>query len=163
MAPITEVNTLDSSTSGLAQVQWFSIINSVVIILLLLVFLATILLRVLKNDFVRFTADTELGEEAEESGWKYVHGDVFRFPSNTNLFAAMLGVGTQMLALTSSLFVLALLNFFLPHHRGTMLATGALLYALTAGVAGYTSGESGGVGRGWPEVASSRATPVAVG
>jgi hypothetical protein len=37
--------------------------------------------RVLKNDFMKFTrdADHEAGEELDETGWKYLHGDVFRW------------------------------------------------------------------------------------
>ena len=35
--------------------------------------------RVLKNDFLRYArSDEEDHVEAEESGWKLVHGDVFR-------------------------------------------------------------------------------------
>ena len=46
---------------GRAQIHWFSIINSCVTVLLLTGFLATILMRVLKNDFVRFGNDEETG------------------------------------------------------------------------------------------------------
>ena len=44
------------------QIHWFSIINSCVTVLLLTGFLATILMRVLKNDFMKFTRDDEIGE-----------------------------------------------------------------------------------------------------
>ena len=43
------------------QIHWFSIINSCVTVLLLTGFLATILMRVLKNDFVKFSRDDEAG------------------------------------------------------------------------------------------------------
>ncbi len=43
------------------QIHWFSIINSCVTVLLLTGFLATILMRVLKNDFVKYTRDEEGG------------------------------------------------------------------------------------------------------
>lgn len=36
------------------------------------------------------------GLDEEESGWKYVHGDVFRFPPHKNLFCAFVGTGTQV-------------------------------------------------------------------
>ena len=36
------------------------------------------------------------GIEEEESGWKYIHGDVFRFPPHKNLFCAFVGTGTQV-------------------------------------------------------------------
>ena len=41
------------------QIHWFSIINSCVTVLLLTGFLATILMRVLKKDFVKYTRDDE--------------------------------------------------------------------------------------------------------
>ena len=74
-----------------APVHWFSIINSCVTVLLLTGFLATILMRVLKNDFIKYTRDDEAAEEQEETGWKYIHGDVFRFPRNISLFCAVIG------------------------------------------------------------------------
>ncbi len=39
------------------QIHWFSIINSIVTVLLLTGFLATILMRVLKADFVKYTRE----------------------------------------------------------------------------------------------------------
>ena len=42
-------------------------------------------------------------DDQEESGWKYIHGDVFRFPVYKSLFAAALGVGTQLFTLWVSL------------------------------------------------------------
>jgi hypothetical protein len=40
-----------------AQIHWFSIINSCVTVLLLTGFLATILMRVLKADFIKYSRD----------------------------------------------------------------------------------------------------------
>jgi hypothetical protein len=36
------------------------------------------------------------GEEKDESGWKLVHGDVFRAPPCPMLFSATIGVGAQV-------------------------------------------------------------------
>lgn len=44
------------------QIHWFSIVNSCVTVLLLTGFLATILMRVLKADFIKYTRDDEAGE-----------------------------------------------------------------------------------------------------
>lgn len=46
-----------------------------------------------------------MGEEQEETGWKYLHGDVFRIPPHINLFSAMMGVGTQVGAAAAFVFV----------------------------------------------------------
>lgn len=41
-------------------------------------------------------------DDHEETGWKYLHGDVFRFPPHRNLFAAMMGVGSQVCPLSEA-------------------------------------------------------------
>jgi len=48
------------------QIHWFSIINSCVTVLLLTGFLATILMRVLKNDFVKYSRDDEVCSACED-------------------------------------------------------------------------------------------------
>lgn len=131
-----------SSSSNLPhhlEVHWFSIINSCVTVLLLTGFLATILMRVLKNDFVKYAHDEEAADDQEESGWKYIHGDVFRFPKNKSLFSAALGTGTQLFVLTTFIFLLALVGVFYPYNRGALFTALVVIYALTSGVAGYVS------------------------
>ena len=51
-------NMLSADMCG-AQIHWFSIINSCVTVLLLTGFLATILMRVLKNDFLKYSRDED--------------------------------------------------------------------------------------------------------
>ncbi|KAG6516170.1 hypothetical protein ZIOFF_026619 [Zingiber officinale] len=128
-----------SQTSSQLEIHWFSILNSCVTVLLLTGFLATILMRVLKNDFVIYAHDEESAEEQEETGWKCIHGDVFRFPNNKSLFAACLGSGTQLFTLTVLIFVLALVGVFYPYSRGSLFTALVVIYALTSGIAGYTA------------------------
>ncbi|XRB23606.1 transmembrane 9 superfamily member [Pseudoscourfieldia marina] len=124
------------------EIHWFSIINSCVTVLLLTGFLATILMRVLKNDFVKYSREDDAGasDDSEETGWKYIHGDVFRFPASPNLFCAIVGTGTQIFAVSFAIFGLALVGVFYPYNRGALLTACIVLYALTAGIAGYTGG-----------------------
>ena len=121
------------------EIHWFSIINSCVTVLLLTGFLATILMRVLKNDFIKYSRDEDVAEESEETGWKYIHGDVFRFPRAKSLFCAVIGTGTQLFAMTLFVFMLALVGVFYPYNRGALLTSVIVLYALTSGVAGYVA------------------------
>ncbi|CAN1266630.1 Transmembrane 9 superfamily member 3 [Linum perenne] len=126
------------------EIHWFSIINSCVTVLLLTGFLATILMRVLKNDFVKYAHDEEAAEDQEETdqeetGWKYIHGDVFRYPKYKSLFAASLGSGTQLFTLTTFIFLLALVGVFYPYNRGALFTALVVIYALTSGIAGYTA------------------------
>ncbi|XP_068634074.1 transmembrane 9 superfamily member 3-like [Aristolochia californica] len=121
------------------EIHWFSIINSCVTVLLLTGFLATILMRVLKNDFIKYSHDEESLDDQEETGWKYIHGDVFRFPKHKSLFCAVLGSGTQLLALAIFIFLLALVGVFYPYNRGALFTALVVIYALTSGIAGYTA------------------------
>ena len=62
---------------------------------------AMILLRTLRNDYAKYTRDDDDIESlehdiSEESGWKLVHGDVFRPPPSLALLAALLGTGVQL-------------------------------------------------------------------
>jgi hypothetical protein len=125
------------------QIHWFSIVNSILSVLLLTAILTTIFMRSLRSDFARYTpgaADEPLtAADDDESGWKYVHGDAFRFPEHSNLLCAFLGVGTQLLCLTVCIFALALVGVFYPYNRGLMYTAQLALYAVTSGIAGYTS------------------------
>lgn len=54
------------------EIHWFSIVNSCVTVLLLTGFLATILMRVLKADFVKFSREDGgwgLGTAGQRGGW----------------------------------------------------------------------------------------------
>ncbi|MED6154995.1 Transmembrane 9 superfamily member 4 [Stylosanthes scabra] len=121
------------------EIHWFSIINSCAAVLLLTGLLATILMKVLKNDFLKFTHDEEAVNDQEGSGWKYIHGDVFRYPIHKSLFAAATGIGTQLLALSIFIFMLALVGVFYPYNRGALITALVIIYALTSGIAGYSA------------------------
>ncbi|CAH8252331.1 unnamed protein product [Arabidopsis lyrata] len=134
-----EKYSMSSSLPHHLEIHWFSIINSCVTVLLLAGFLATILMRVLKNDFMKYAQDEEAADDQEETGWKYIHSDVFRFPTHNSLFAASLGSGTQLFTLTIFIFMLALVGVFYPYNRGALFTALVVIYALTSGIAGYTS------------------------
>jgi transmembrane 9 superfamily member 3 len=86
------------------QIHWFSIFNSFMMVIFLCGLVALILLRTLRNDFAKFAKDEELDLEGsrglgDDSGWKQVHGDVFRAPSQLTLFTALWGTGWQLIVL----------------------------------------------------------------
>jgi len=119
------------------EIHWLSIINSFVLVLLLTAFLAIILMRVLKNDFSRYMELDEETMEEEESGWKLIHGDVFRFPTNSCLFCAAVGTGTQLLAAVFLILMLALTGWISMTRRGSILAGTVVIYSLTSIIGGY--------------------------
>ena len=71
---------------GCGQIHWFSIVNSCVTVLLLTGFLATILMRVLKADFIKYTRDDEAGVLSVYALWNNVcYTLVSTYRSGTNL------------------------------------------------------------------------------
>ena len=57
-------------------------------------------MRNLRRDITRYNrvlSDEEKSEDREESGWKLVHGDVFRPPTPyPMMFAVLVGTGIQV-------------------------------------------------------------------
>ena len=142
-------------------IHWFSVFNSFMMVLFLMGMVALILLRTLKRDYARYgLVDPEEGEgaevdddgkplvaggnQSEDAGWKQVHGDVFRAPASLVIFSALLGTGWQLVVLTASVILFAVLG---PLHgqvheeRGEVLTSVIVCYALSSIVSGYTSGQ----------------------
>lgn len=124
---------------GTFEIHWLSIINSFVLVLLLTAFLTIIMMRVLKNDFSRYmeVEEDEIGEE--ETGWKLINGDVFRFPPLVNLLAALVGAGSHLFCVTFLLLTCAVTNCFVPTKRGAILTAMIILYACSAPFGGFIS------------------------
>ncbi|CAM9119615.1 unnamed protein product [Ascophyllum nodosum] len=147
---------------GTFEIHWLSIINSFVLVLILTVFLGIILLRGVNKDFSRYTDGEEIGEE--ESGWKLIHGDVFRFPRRTSLFCALTGAGAHLCLVTLALLVCALFGVFRPTKRGSVITCILVLYCATAWVGGFMSArlyrQFGGRSWAWNAVMSSLVFPL---
>lgn len=123
------------------EIHWLSIINSVVLVCLLLGFVVLILLRVLRNDFARYNVvdDESDALDQDDYGWKIISTDVFRFPPHKSLLAAILGNGSQFLALATFIILLALMGVFNVHRHSSLNSTAVLLYAFTSGICGFVS------------------------
>lgn len=79
------------------QIHWFSIINSLVVVFFLSGILTMIMVRTLRRDIARYNTDENFDTDTlEETGWKLVHGDVFRPPRHPRLFSALIGSGIQI-------------------------------------------------------------------
>ncbi|KAK9100404.1 hypothetical protein Scep_023834 [Stephania cephalantha] len=125
-----------------SRVHWFSILNSLMVIVFLAGIVLVIFLRTVRRDLTRYE---ELDKEAqaqmneELSGWKLVVGDVFRAPSNPALLCIMVGDGVQILGMAVVTILFAALGFMSPASRGTLI-TGMIFFYLVLGIAaGYVS------------------------
>ncbi|KAL3645869.1 Transmembrane 9 superfamily member 8 [Castilleja foliolosa] len=121
------------------QIHWFSIVNSLMIVLFLSGMVAMIMLRTLYRDISRYN-ELETQEEAqEETGWKLVHADVFRPPANSNLLCIYVGTGVQFLGMVLVTMMFAILGFLSPSNRGGLMTAMLLLWALMGIFAGYAA------------------------
>jgi transmembrane 9 superfamily protein 3 len=131
------------------RIHWFSVFNSFMMVIFLCGLVALILLRTLRNDFAKYAKDEDVDVEGlhvigEDTGWKQVHGDVFRAPENLVLFGALLGTGWQLATLVLGVILYAIAGPYLHGNmyedRGEMVSTFIVCFALSSFVAGYTSG-----------------------
>ncbi|KAH1030747.1 hypothetical protein J1N35_042921 [Gossypium stocksii] len=126
------------------QIHWFSVFNSFMMVIFLTGLVSMILMRTLRNDYAKYAReddDLETLERdvSEESGWKLVHGDVFRPPYNLVLLSAVVGTGAQLALLVLLVILLAIVGT-LYVGRGAIVTTFILCYAFTSFISGYVSG-----------------------
>ena len=121
------------------QIHWFSIINSLMIVLFLSGMVAMIMMRTLHRDFNRYNAADATEELEEDTGWKLVHGDVFRPPQNPMLLSVFVGTGVQTFAMTGITMAFAVLGFLSPANRGGLMTAMLLLFVFMGVPAGYAS------------------------
>merc|ERR1711871_1292870 len=127
---------------GQDDIHWFSILNSVVMLVLLSFIVATILVRTLRRDLNYYDSPQDKEAIQEESGWKLLHGDVFRgpiTPSSKFLLAASVGTGVQVLGMTVVCLIFAVLGFLSPANRGSLMSAALFLFAFMGLLSGYTS------------------------
>lgn len=123
------------------EIHWLSIINSSVLVVLLTAFLAVIMMRILKKDFSRYMEiDEEDLQSDEESGWKMIHGDVFRAPEHLSVFSALIGSGAQIFFTVVILLICVVTGTFKLTKRGALLTAIIIIYCICAFIGGMVSG-----------------------
>ena len=132
------------------KIHWFWLIDTAIIVVILVLTVMSILVRTLKKDFARYNRLDQIDLDdlsgnaiedgvQEDSGWKLVHGDVFRTPSHPLLLSILLGSGVQLFVMTGCTIVFALLGFLSPSNRGSLGTIMVILYTVLGFVGGYTS------------------------
>jgi len=121
------------------QIHWFSIVNSLMIVLFLSGMVAMIMLRTLYRDISKYNQLETQEEAQEETGWKLVHGDVFRPPFNSDLLCVYVGTGVQFFGMILVTMTFAVLGFLSPSNRGGLMTAMLLLWVFMGLFAGYSS------------------------
>ncbi|KFA76091.1 hypothetical protein S40288_00367 [Stachybotrys chartarum IBT 40288] len=133
------------------KIHWFWLIDTAIIVVILVLTVMSILVRTLKKDIQRYnrldqinlddlsgTSALEDGVQ-EDSGWKLVHGDVFRAPPRPLLLSILVGNGAQLFGMTGFTIVFALLGFLSPSNRGSLGTIILILSTVLGFVGGYVS------------------------
>lgn len=128
-----------------AQVHWYSITNSILVVLFLSLLVVSMLVRNLRRDIAVYNAlaaltDEEKDEDVDESGWKLVHADVFRPPDNyPMMFCVCCGGGVQLTLTILLSICFSAIGFLNPARRGSLVNGILSFYVLTGILAGYVS------------------------
>ncbi|EPS43189.1 hypothetical protein H072_2845 [Dactylellina haptotyla CBS 200.50] len=150
-----------------SNIHVLAIINSLVISFLLSGMVGVVLLRTLNRDIQSYNAkisgedgkimkrlstvseetlgdggipsgeDDDLLEDA--TGWKLVHGDVFRPPPFGGVLAPLVGSGVQLLVTVFSLLVFSIIGVLNPSYRGGFVSFGLFLFVFAGLFSGYFS------------------------
>lgn len=87
--------------------------------------------------------DASLSDEAEAlediTGWKLLHGDVFRPPTDGHILAPLIGSGMQLLFMSTGLILLSALGVINPSLRGGFISFGVGLFIFGSLFSGYFS------------------------
>ncbi|KAL4808069.1 hypothetical protein BDV18DRAFT_95801 [Aspergillus unguis] len=134
------------------KIHWFSLVNAAVFVIFLIGMVSMILIRALKKDIARynrldsFNLDDLDGSSGavedgiqEDSGWKLVHGDVFRCPQSPLLLSVLVGNGAQLFMMTGATVVFAMFGLLSPANRGFLATAVLLIYTLFGFIGGYVS------------------------
>jgi len=121
------------------QIHWFSIVNSVIVVFFLAGILSMIIVKTLRRDIARYNQE-DSDDVTEETGWKLVHGDVFRPPRRKNVLAALVGSGIQIFLMSFIVNFFAALGMLSPSSRGALVTAACFLYVFMGLVAGFYAG-----------------------
>jgi transmembrane 9 superfamily protein 2/4 len=122
------------------DIHYFAIVNSLMIVLFLTGAIATIMIRTLRKDIAGYNEIQTLEEAQEETGWKLVHGDVFRPPHvSPMLLSVVVGTGAQLGTSFFWSMMCAMIGLVNPMNKGQTLTAIIFLYVLSGSVAGYVS------------------------
>eukprot|EP00667_Euglena_gracilis_P004952 EG_transcript_4981 len=122
-----------------SEIHWFSIVNSLMIVLFLTGMVAVIMMRTLRKDITRYNSLEDTDDLQEETGWKMVHTDVFRPPSQCSLLATYTGTGVQLIGMSLTVLVFASLGFLSPANRGALFTAVLLCFVFLGIYSGYTA------------------------
>ncbi|XP_035513331.1 transmembrane 9 superfamily member 4 [Morone saxatilis] len=102
--------------------------------------LSMIIIRTLRKDIANYNREDDIEDTMEESGWKNVHGDVFRPPQYPMILSSLLGSGIQLFCMILIVIFVAMLGMLSPSSRGALMTTACFLFMFMGVFGGYFAG-----------------------
>lgn len=128
------------AVAGPSDIRWSSILNGMNLVLLFSTLILSILFRILRKDVSMYNSiTTDIEALRAETGWKLLHGDIFRKPRFSKLLAACLGTGAQLSLMAIIIIILGGIGFLNLQQRGSVLTWAIILFSLFGIIAGYVS------------------------
>ncbi|KAF9566740.1 hypothetical protein CPC08DRAFT_747235 [Agrocybe pediades] len=121
------------------RIHWFSLLNSVAVVILLCVMVSMILVRSVSRDINRYNAIDVSEDVQEDWGWKLIHGEVFRSPRYPLTLSVFVGNGAQLAVMAVVTLVFALLGFLSPSNRGSLATVMMVCWSIFGCIGGYIS------------------------
>lgn len=121
------------------KIQWFSLINFSVIVIILGIIIGHILLRTLSKDISKYNEINLDDDISDETGWKLVHGDIFRPPKHKLILSVLIGSGVQIFFMTLVTILFALLGILSPSNRGSLSTFMFILFILFSVASSFVS------------------------
>ncbi|KAL3895949.1 MAG: hypothetical protein SGCHY_004387 [Lobulomycetales sp.] len=121
------------------KIHWFSLVNSIVIVLFLTGMVSMVLLRALHKDIARYNSEEDKEDAQEDFGWKLVHADVFRPPNRFMLLSVFAGTGAQLFMMSGVTLLFAVLGFLSPSSRGSLSTVMLMFFVFFGSFSGYIS------------------------
>ncbi|CAJ1962871.1 unnamed protein product [Cylindrotheca closterium] len=112
-------------------IHYYSMLNSVICMVVLAAVIATALIRVFRKDLA--------GGTKKDNGWKHLRGDVFRKPESPMLLSIMVGNGAHILVASLITMILNICHVINTMVTGDALTGFVFVYALTSSLGGYVS------------------------
>ena len=134
------------------DVHLYAVMNSLMICLFMTAVVVSLMMRTLKKEINAYNSSIGILDDGDdetdgliaidESGWKLVHGDVFRAPTGIKLLLLSVGVGTGV-QIASTFLLSALLclipGVMSPMNKAKMLTNIIFIYVFCASTSGYIS------------------------
>lgn len=121
-----------------SKVHWYSTLNVFTLVLLQSAFLWFLLVRSVRRDISSYNEEDLLGDR-EDSGWKLVHGDVFRPPRGAVLLSVLVGNGMQLMCMVTASLFFAVAGMVSQGARGMLTTLLVMLFVFFASVNGLVT------------------------